>query len=81
MCIRQTCQECEGVKFKPLKKKRKKSEKSRKKLNSNKKKLKWRQKKNRGRKIIGYNKRSIKEESRQLNVNGGGFPVDVCLVS
>ena len=81
MCVRCQGSECEGDRFKTSKKKRKKSKKSRKKPKSNKKKLKWRQKKNRGRKIIGYNKRSIKEESRQLNVNGGGFPVDVCLVS
>ena len=79
MCVRCQGSECEGDRFKTSKKKRKKSKKSRKKPKSNKKKLKWRQKKNRGRKIIGYNERSIKEESRQLN--GGGFPVDVCLVS
>ena len=63
----------------PVKKKRTKSEKARKKANSSKKKLKWRQKKNRGTKMIGFNKRSVETEDRQLT--GGGFPVDVCLVS
>lgn len=78
MCIRRTCQECDAVRLETSTKKRQKSEKSRKKLKSNKKKLKWRQKKNRGRKIVGYNKRSIKED-RQLT--GDGIPVDACIVS
>ena len=86
MCIRPTLtgqpRESLGqpVGFENSKKKRTKSEKARKKGNSSKKKLKWRQKKNRERKMIGFNKRSVEEtEDRQLT--GGGFPVDVCLVS
>ena len=79
MCIRPTTTS-QPVRFETSKKKRTKSEKARKGSNSSKKKLKWRQKKNRGRKMIGFNKRSVEEtEDRQLT--GGGFPVDVCLVS
>ena len=79
MCIRPTCPTCTPeVRIETSKKKRRKSEKSRKKLNS-KKKLSWRQKKNRGRRMIGYSKRSVEEEDRQLT--GNGIPVDMCLVS
>ena len=78
MCIRPTSSS-QPVRFETSKKKRTKSEKARKGSNSSKKKLKWRQKKNRGRKMIGYNKRSVETKDRQLT--GGNFSVDVCLVS
>ena len=78
MCMRPTCPTCTPeVRIETSKKKRRKSEKSRKKLNS-KKKLSWRQKKNRVRRMIGYSKRSVEEEDRQLT--GNGIPVDMCLV-
>ena len=67
-----------AVRIETSKKHRKISGKSKKKLNS-KKKLSWRQKKNRVRRMIGYSKRSVEEEDRQLT--GNGIPVDMCLVS
>ena len=66
-----------AVRIETSKKKRRISGKSKKKLNS-KKKLSWRQKKNRVRRMIGYSKRSVEEEDRQLT--GNGIPVDMCLV-
>ena len=63
--------------------------KNKKKSRNNKKKLKWRQKKNKGRRMIGFSKRSLKTEDgneRQLTTTGplscscSGIPVDVCLV-
>ena len=79
MCIRPTCPTCTPeVRIENSKTKRRTSGKSRKKLNS-KKKLSWRQKKNRGRRMIGYSKRSVEKEDRQLT--GNGIPVDMCLVS